>query len=676
MLEISLLGGITIHLQGTALTRFRSQKEIALLAYLAHTGQVHNREALADLLWDARSTRQSLSNLRTALARLRRQVGDQLTVTRKTVGLLSAVHEQTDSVRLQFLLSSAGQEHSTRAINLLGQGLALYKGDFMAGFSLLKTPRFNDWLLVEQERLRQIVMSGYRQLTLLQQEQGTFSAGIRTAQEWVSWDPLDETAQQQLMRLLAYDGRPGEAINVYEKMRELLQTEYAFDPAPSTKALYEAIRTGSLLPPEISRVPLHNLPRALTPLFGRQKEIEKLTSALLNPDYPLISITGAGGMGKTSLALSAGRHLIAATEHPFSDGIWFIPLEDLENDTPQNIRAEVASLVGQAMDLYFHGASDLWSQLLGQLASKKLLLILDNIEQILPIASDFIVDLLGSGEGIHLLVTSRTNLALAATITFPLVGLETPEQDSAAALNNESVRLFAERAARLPAPFDLQKHLPQVVAICQFVEGMPLAIELAAASLGSLLIGEILPALTSNLQLLAGMRRDLPARQRTLQAVFEASWQLLDPREQSLLAQVSIFRGGFTRQAAAFVLTDPSLGLYNLQHHALLKRDESGRFRMHPLLRQLASEKLNAPSMMAVAGQARQTHSVYFSQFIRSFADDLQRGTGQEALQTILPEQANLHAAWEYAVGTGQWADYRRLFGRQPLFLPAQGLFQ
>ena len=526
----------------------------------------------------------------------------------------------------------------------------------MAGFYLPNAPRFNDWLAVERERLLQFAIRGFRQLAAWQEKHGVISAGVLTAQRWVSCDPLDETAQQQLMRLLVMDGRAAEALQAYENCRLLLEAELAVPPDPATTALYQAIQDGSLAPPDIVPVPLHNLPRILTPLYGRRAEIQRLTSILIDPDYPIISITGAGGMGKTSLALAAGRHLLAAEQHPFPDGIWFVSLEALEKDTPQNIRAEAASLIGQAMDLYFHGASDLWAQLLGQLASKKLLLILDNIEQILPIASDFIVDLLRAGEGIHLLVTSRTNLALAANIAFSLTGLETPEQASDGALNNASVRLFAERAARMPAPFDLQKHLPQVVAICQFVEGMPLAIELAAASLGRLLVDEILPALAGNLQLLNSTQRDLPARQRTLQAVFEASWQLLDPREQSLLAQVSIFRGGFTRQAAESVLDNPSSGLYNLQHHALLKRDESGRFRMHPLLRQMANEKLNAPSMIAAAGQARHDHSLYFSEFIQSFADELQRGAGQEALQTILPEQANLRAAWEYAVGTGQWS--------------------
>lgn len=225
MLKITLLGEIVILLDGEPCTHIRGQKEIALLAYLAHTGETHGREALADLLWEARSTKQSLSNLRTVLARLRKQVGEYLVVTRKTVAVTRAVHEQTDTVRFQAMLAGVGKEGAVTAVSLLTQALALYSGEFMAGFSLLHTPRFNDWLVVEQERLHQIAMRGYRQLAGWQEEQGSFTEGVSTAQKWVAWDPLDETAQQQLMRLLVYDGRTKEALGVYEKCEHLLQTE-------------------------------------------------------------------------------------------------------------------------------------------------------------------------------------------------------------------------------------------------------------------------------------------------------------------------------------------------------------------------------------------------------------------------------------------------------------------
>ncbi len=675
MLEISLLSETLFRLPGQPILRFTTQKESALLAYLAHSGRTHNREALADLLWEASSTRQSLSNLRTTLARLRKQVGDQLIVTRKTVAVIPVVHEQTNSVRFQAILAAAGREMSVAGSNLLAQGLALYSGEFMAGFSLAHAPRFNDWLVVEQERLHQMAMHGYRQLAGWQEEQGHFAAGAATAQKWVSWDPLDETAQQQLMRLLAYDGRVMDALRVYEHCRFLLQAELGVPPAPATTALYKSIKDSSLQIPDIIRVVRHNLPRALTPLIGRKNEIQKIITTLLDPAYPLVSITGAGGMGKTSLALAAGRRIVENKHHPFKEGIWFVSLEAIENDTPGLIKEEVASLVGLAMGLFFHGESDLWSQLLAQLSAKNLLLIFDNIEQFLNTAGDLIVDLLASGDDIHLLVTSRSNLALSVGVAFPLTGLETPLQVSLEALNNESVRLFAERAARMPAPFDLEKHLPEVVSICQFVRGMPLAIELTAASLGRLMVDEIMPALIDNLHLLNSDRPDLPARQRTFHAVFEYSWQLLDSREQTFLAQISIFRGGFTRQAAEAVLNDTTSGLYNLQYHALLNRDEGGRFQVHPLLRQLAREKLGGPKMVDMVGQTLDRHSTYFADFIGSFTADLERGLGQEALQTILPEQANLRAAWGHAVRVGQWqaiadsldgAHY--LYQRQALF--------
>lgn len=680
MLKIFLLGKTIIRLDDTPLTRFRSQKEAALLAYLAHTGQAHNREAVADLLWDASSTKQSLSNLRTALARLRKQVGEHLIVTRKTVAMTAVSHQQTDTARFEAMVAGVGGDErgtagSQTAVSQLKQALNLYNGEFMDSFSLTQAPRFNDWLIIEQERLRQIAMRSYRQLASWQEAQGAFTAGVITAQRWVSWDPLDETAQQQLMRLLVFDGRVAEALAVYEKCRHQLRAELDLPPAPATTLLYSAIKNGALPPPNIIHHPSHNLPRALIPLFGRQKEIAKLSRYLLNPDYPLVAITGIGGTGKTSLALAVGRQLLLEKQHPFSDGIWFISLEELESDTLEKIKNSVATFVGQAMGSQFHSENALWPQLLAQLAGKKTLLILDNIEQFLTIASDLIVELLEAGDGVHLLITSRTTMAFASSITFPLAGLEVPMATSPTVLQNESVRLFAERAARTPTPFHLEKHLPEVVAICQFVEGLPLGIELAAASLGRLMMDEILPALTSNLELLNSTRRDLPLRQRTLHAVFDHTWQLLSPHEQTLLAQISIFCGGFTRQAAEAIMDNAGAGLYNLQHHALLNRDETGRFRMHPLLRQLAHEKLASAAMADIAAQTSLRHSCYFTAFMHRFEDELHRGEGRKALQAICPERANVRAAWNDAIVHQQWQLIDSSLGGYHYFYKRKGLY-
>lgn len=674
MLEISLLGEIIIQSPGKPVIHIGSQKELALLAYLAHTGQTANRETLADLLWEARSTSQSLSNLRTTLARLRKQVGDNFIVTRKTVALTPPVHEQTDTVRFQAFVAAGEGERSVTAVKRLKQGLDLYRAEMLAGFYLPNAPRFNEWLIIEQERLHQTAMRGFRQLAGWQGEQGDYSAGVATAQRWIAFDPLDETAQQQLMRLLAYDGRASEALAVYEKCRHLLETELGMPPAPATTALYEAVLAGSLLPPDTTPPPLHNLPRPLTTLFGRKKEIEALNGRLLTPDYPLIAITGPGGIGKTSLALAAAR-VLAEARHPFKDGIWFVSLEVVEEGGPAEVRNQVAALAGQAMGLYFHGEKDLWSQLTGHLSGKNLLLILDNVEQFLLTAADLALDLLAAGPGLQLLVTSRATLPLAASFSFPLSGLETPTGATAEALQNESVRLFAERAARLPSPFRLEKQLAQVVEICRFVEGMPLAIELAAASLGRLMIDEIMPALSGNLQLLETTRRDLPARHRTLQAVFDYTWQLLDRREQILLTQITVFRGGFTRQAAEAVIDDRTAAIYKLQDHALLNRNETGRFRIHPLLRQLAQEKLNQPDMAAVAQQALNRHAVYFTTLAQSFEKALQYGETHEAVQTLLKEQTNLRAAWHYAVQTGQWQLIANGLDSVSYFYRRQGFF-
>ncbi|MGB7876411.1 MAG: tetratricopeptide repeat protein, partial [Anaerolineales bacterium] len=175
--------------------------------------------------------------------------------------------------------------------------------------------------------------------------------------------------------------------------------------------------------------------------------------------------------------------------------------------------------------------------------------------------------------------------------------------------------------------------------------------------------------------LLNTTRRDLPPRQRTFHAVFDYTWQLLNPHEQILLAQISIFRDGFTRQAAETILNDGGSGLYNLQHHALLSRDETGRYRMHPLLRQLAGEKLNKPNRSDLAEQAINQHAVYFTSLAQSFEKDLQCDEGQQAIQTLLTEQANLRAAWQHAVQTGQWQLIANCLDSTHYFYQRKGFF-
>ncbi|HEX6384700.1 MAG TPA: BTAD domain-containing putative transcriptional regulator, partial [Anaerolineae bacterium] len=641
-LSLHLLGEMRIARNGKSL-RFRSQTEAALLIYLAHTGQTHSREAIADLLWEARTTQQSLSNLRTVLARLRRLADDVLVITHKTLAYKAAARQQVDSVRLSERLEALRDVDSDADAARLREALRLYKGDFLAGFHLPNAPRFNDWVVVAQERLRQTLFAGYQRLLEYALAQGDFELGIETATRWLAWDELNETTHQQLIRLLAQSGRTAAAITQYEQCVAVLAAELGVAPHKATTALYERVRQGAFEAAAEARVVHrrvdHNLPRDLTPFFGRDAEIEEVTRRVLDSTYPLVTLTGEGGIGKTRLALATARRLLEA-EHPFGDGVWFVSLAEVlspgERHNPGVVREAVATAVGSAMGMVFHGQRTPSQQWLAFLREKNTLLILDNFEPLLDSgAVNLLLELLQEAPQVNLLVTSRVALDLNSEWVVRLDGLPAPEgvsPDAGAPVNGgvlqpdaesyDSVRLFAERAARTATDFRLAEQLVDVADICRLVAGLPLAIELAAASARRLSCAEIAAALRENMNLLATKRRDVPARQRSMRAVFEYSWQLLDEAEQRVLAQLSVFRGGFSQEAACAVILEPAWRLNGLERHSLLKQDEQGRYRLHALLSEYAGEKL--AQLAAAPGReptnAAQRHSAYYLEAVGQLA--------------------------------------------------------
>jgi len=390
--------------------------------------------------------------------------------------------------------------------------------------------------------------------------------------------------------------------------------------------------------------PPHNLPQPPTPFIGREEELKKIEALLVDdPECRLLTLVGPGGIGKTRLALEAGRRALAA----FADGVYLIPLAGA---TAVDF---IISAVAASLDFQFSGAATPKTQLLHHLRDKKMLLILDNFEHLLD-GADLVADMLHIAAPLHVLVTSRERLHLQEEwgldvlgLSYPASAAEVAHQPSLEAYS--AARLFIQRARRADAGFTLApEDVPAVVELCRLLAGMPLGLELAAPWVRVLSCAEIVTELKHNLDLLSTSARDVPERHRSLQAIFAQTWQTLSPEEQAILRQLAIFQGGSRREAAQQVAGATLSSLATLIDKALLGRTRDGRYQLHELIRQFAAGQLQDHPEEAAAVAAR--HSGYYLGFLARRTADIKGGRQQTALAEIAAEIDNVRLAWSFAV--------------------------
>ena len=345
-------------------------------------------------------------------------------------------------------------------------------------------------------------------------------------------------------------------------------------------------------------MPTLNLPAQATPFIGRSRELAEIATLLADPTCRFLTLLGPGGIGKTRLALQS-----AAAQFPhFAQGVYFVPLAPV--GSPDLLPDAIAS----ALQLTFYGNEDPRAQIIRYVREKQMLLVLDNFEHLLE-AVDLLTDILQTAAGVKFLVTSRERLNLQEEWALALDGLRVPDDRADQRLESYSaVQLFVQRARQTQANFSLADNAQAVTAICQRVEGMPLGLELAATWLRAMSCREIAARMGSGLGFLSTPLRNVPERHRSLRAVFEQSWNLLSEAEQQVLAKLSVFRGGFDLEAAEQVAGALLPILAGLVDKSLIRLNPDGRYDLHELLRQYATDKLPPDETSATADR----HLAYF----------------------------------------------------------------
>jgi predicted ATPase/DNA-binding SARP family transcriptional activator len=705
--RITLLNGLELTGNGQRVDRFRSRTTAELLALLVlKSHRIVVREEIAGTIWPDSTPEAGRAGLRTALASLRAQL--ELPGTIANTILLAdrvGVRLSTDAFTSDVLEFKA---YSTLALSAATPESRLetaltavdhYAGELLPGI-------FSEWVLAEREKLHRSYLSHVSEIVAFYRSTGQFSLAIPYAQRLVDEDPFDEDACVLMMRLCIEAGRPDDAIIGFDRLNRTLHTELetspgaaaselqkfarqmcAETPAPSTQQS-SAASVVSLGRNESSRFQPFGqnsnkdagsisrptgLPIPLTRFFGRDTDIMHIVgmicpntaSGISNPQR-LITLSGTGGTGKTRLAIEIGSVLHSGRQI----SVTFVPLADISDP------ARILEAIATALEIAAIEADNLTAGIVSTLSGKPHLLILDNLEQLLgnesepddgreaphsslaQATTEIILSLLMYLPDLCCLITSRQTLSVDGEQEYPLQPLSTPTLPATPErlLDFASVKLFLDRAQLSRPDFQLTSRNSEVVAsICARLDGLPLALELAAAWSSSLSPAQILERLAHRFDFLVGRKRGRAARHASLRAAIEWSFQLLTSAQRNMFSRLSVFRGGWTAEAAAYVCEDSEAleTLSSLLNRSLIVMDEAQdnsedllRYRLLESLREYSAEQLSDQDTSA----AKRRHLLWFAMWSNE-ANSSWSGTEQQRwLQRVHLEQENIRAAIQFSV--------------------------
>ncbi|HEX6708731.1 MAG TPA: BTAD domain-containing putative transcriptional regulator, partial [Rubrobacter sp.] len=632
--------------------RLRKAASVVKLLALAPDHSLH-REQVMNLLWPDLGARAAANNLHQALHVARRTLEPEARTYRYLPmrgEQLVLCPEGSAWVDVKAFERSAREARGSRQPTAYREALDLYSGD------LLPRDRYEEWAERRREELRRTYLALLFELAKVLEERGKLDRAVETLQEIVSREPAHEEAHVGLMRVYARAGQRYRALRQYEQLRQTLRRELGTEPHAASRYVYEEILAGhvpvlsSISPERSPEAVKHNLTGSLTSFVGREREKDEVGRLLATTR--LLTLTGAGGSGKTRLAQEVARDLTEA----YQDGAWLVELADLSEGSL------VQGAVAEALDVREQPGHPPETTLVDALREKKLLLVLDNCEHLVEDVAHLTEMLLRSCPGLRILATSREILGAPGEVSWQVPPLSRPDpahKDKAEEVEEyESVRLFVQRARyRNPAFVLTRQNAAGVAEICGRLEGIPLAIELAAARVG-FSVQEIAARLDDSLRLLTAGSRTATPRQRTLRGALDWSHDLLGQPERALFRRLSAFAGGWTLQAAEIVGSGDGIVegavldlLSQLVDKSLVLAEAAGegavRYRLLEPVRQYARERLRESGE---AESVNRRHTRWCLELVERARPGLE-GTEQASwVERMKEEHANTQAALSWSL--------------------------
>ncbi len=661
-MEFRILGPLEVAEAGRAIPIADGRERALLAILLVHASEPVSTDELIEELWGEHAPAAPRKGLQIQVSRLRKSLGDCSTrvVTRPNGYLLDVEPGELDLDRCERLAEQGREalaaEDRARAAEQLREALALWRGPPLADFA------YDSFAQAEIGRLEELRLALLEDRIEADLGCGRHAELVGELEALVGAHPLRERLRRQLVLALYRSGRQAEALEAYQAARAMLDDELGLEPMPALRELEQAILTHDtgLRPPAAPGPSVSRLPAPPTPTIGRDEDRRAIAELFHREDHRLVTLTGPGGVGKTRLAIDVGRRL----EPQYPDGAWLVSLA-------ATAQAEhVPSAIAQALDVTPVRGESAVAACQRFLGPKRGILVLDNFEHVLAAAS-LVSDFLVACPGLRVLATSREALQLQAEHRYAVGPLQVPEDGAPEAVAQATAgALFVERAQSRDRAFELTTANAEAVAsVCRRLDGLPLALELAAARMAVLGAEQLDARLAGAMDALGSGPRDAPARQRTLRATLEWSHRLLSAPEAAAFAGFAAFAGGATVEAAEEVTGAELDVLEGLVEKNLLLR-ESGRLLMLETVRMYADELLERDDR---GSEVRLRHCRHFVAFAEIATPHLRTHSEPEWMPRLDAETDNFRAALNWALREGQPALAVRLAGRLRAYWEFQG---